>query len=272
MSPNQRSDSCAKCRTPRMAHRERLASRFMSDRARRNTTPRVPIRCHCCLRRKRRELTVSLYVYGFGGLAKETRMWAVRAGLLDSPDHTWGGYVLTDPSYYPATDDGQIVGDEAWLLSRSEPSAVVLGFADPARRALIGSRLQAAGVALPRVIDPTVVYDESSCTIEDGAVVTAGCVLTVNVVVRRFAYLNISSTFGHSAVIGEGTVVNPGCNVSGDVVVGPSVLIGSGATILEKRRIGAGATVGGGALVNRDVEGGSTVVGVPARPVGFSGR
>ncbi len=49
--------------------------------------------------------------------------------------------------------------------------------------------------------------------------------------------------------------------------VRPGASLGSGAVILGGVTIGEAALVGAGAVVRHDVEGGTTVVGVPARPV-----
>lgn len=210
---------------------------------------------------------IPLYIYGFGGLARETRMWVSRAGLFEGGDFGWGGHVVSSSSF-GHVDGRSVVGDEDWLLSRRHPIAVVLGFGDPVRRAEVGGRLEAQGVSLPSVIDPSVVYDKDSCKIEVGVVVTAGCILTVNVQLQRFSYVNMGCTVGHDATIGEGSLLNPGCAVSGNVSVGRGVLLGAGSTILEKTTIGDGSVVGAGALVNRDVAPRATVVGVPARPIG----
>lgn len=51
------------------------------------------------------------------------------------------------------------------------------------------------------------------------------------------------------------------------VVLGNDVHIGANATILPGVTIGNNATVGAGAVVTRDVADGTTVVGVPARPL-----
>lgn len=58
------------------------------------------------------------------------------------------------------------------------------------------------------------------------------------------------------------------------VVRGPTVedgaMIGGGASLLPGIVVGRGATVGSGAVVTRDVAAGTTVVGVPARPISRS--
>jgi acetyltransferase-like isoleucine patch superfamily enzyme len=51
-------------------------------------------------------------------------------------------------------------------------------------------------------------------------------------------------------------------------IIEDGAAIGAGATLLSGIRIGGGATVGAGSVVTRDVEPGSTVMGIPARPVG----
>lgn len=51
------------------------------------------------------------------------------------------------------------------------------------------------------------------------------------------------------------------------VIIGNDVHVGANATILPGVTIGDNATIGAGAVVTRDVAAGTTVVGVPARPV-----
>jgi serine O-acetyltransferase len=85
-----------------------------------------------------------------------------------------------------------------------------------------------------------------------------------------------SIVIGETAVIGndvsilqEVTLGGTG-KVSGDrhPKIGRGVLLGAGAKVLGNIRVGDGAKVGAGSVVLKDVSPHTTVVGVPAKPVG----
>ncbi|ELY97555.1 O-acetyltransferase [Natrialba chahannaoensis JCM 10990] len=55
---------------------------------------------------------------------------------------------------------------------------------------------------------------------------------------------------------------------TGEVVVGERAMIGAGAIVLPGVEIGADASIAANSLVTKDVPPGTTVAGVPARPMG----
>lgn len=210
-----------------------------------------------------------IVVYGAGGLAREVAFLLRRINVVKQ---TWNfiGYVVTDRNHIGEKDSvDEIVGDESWLLERKDTS-VAIGIGTPHHRVAIAQRLseRIADDRFPVLVDPSAVLDESSCILEPGATITAGSILTVNIRLRRFAFINLDCTIGHEAEIGPGSVLNPSVNISGGVKLGSGVLVGTGAQILQYISVGDGATVGAGAVVTKDVAAGVTAVGIPAKPLG----
>jgi len=209
-----------------------------------------------------------IVVYGAGGLAREVE-WLIRR--INSVEPTWrfGGYIVTDRSQLGEYDSSdKILGDEAWLFAQSDLH-IAIGIGTPRHRVSIGARLRErfSDDRFPVLIDPTAVYDDSSCSFGPGVVITAGNILTVNIVLEAFAFINLDCSIGHEAVIGPGCVLNPSVNISGGVRLGSGVLVGTGAQVLQYVSVGNGAMVGAGAVVTKDVGPGTTMVGVPAKPL-----
>jgi sugar O-acyltransferase (sialic acid O-acetyltransferase NeuD family) len=72
----------------------------------------------------------------------------------------------------------------------------------------------------------------------------------------------------HDTTLGEFTILASHVALGGNVTVGASCYLGMRSTVRDGKRVGAGAMVGMGAVVTDDVAPGSTVAGVPARPLG----
>src|SRR3954466_10454869 len=95
---------------------------------------------------------------------------------------------------------------------------------------------------------------------------------------KRFFLDHGFSVIGESAVIDDDVTIyqhvtlggtNPTTGVGGKrhPTIRSGVVIGSGAQVLGPIEIGEGAKIGANSVVTKDVVPGSTVVGIPARPV-----
>ena len=207
-------------------------------------------------------------IVGAGGLAREM---AALLMAIDPQQRVWRllGFVDRQPADAATPSDLPILCDDESLLRDRSVKTLVLGVGDPSLRL----RLARAYAALPDFAFPTLIHPSSDVrgprvVLGAGNVFTANVVLTCDIGIGDWNLFNLNVTVGHDVRIGSGCVINPGANISGGAVLGDGVLVGTGVQILEGVVIGDYARVGAGAVVTRPVAPGSTVVGIPAKPLG----
>ena len=211
-----------------------------------------------------------LAIIGAGGFARELR-WILSEVAAD-PRKRYEPFevaCLLENNIQKLTIPESGVREEAEWLESNDVDALAIGIGNPSARLKIAERLkkQYPKIDWPAIIHPSVILDSETCVLEEGVILCPGVVATVNIVFESFSLVNFACTIGHEAKIGKGSVINPSVNISGWVRVGAGVLVGTGAQILEDTVIGDSAIVGAGAVVNKNVEPGTTVVGIPARPI-----
>lgn len=149
---------------------------------------------------------------------------------------------------------------------RDLDAAYALGVGDGGRRSALDATLTAWGRQPCSLVHPLASVG-TDVTLGPGAMLAAGARVTTHVVTGRHVHLNVNASLSHDCTAGDHVTLNPGAVVAGTVQLGAGCTIGAGAVVRQGLSIGAGATVGAGAAVVADVAPGTTVVGVPARPL-----
>jgi len=143
----------------------------------------------------------------------------------------------------------------------------VIGVGDGVTRRRIDVTVGAGGRSSPVLVHPNV-HLGRGVTLGDGTIVCSHVSIENNVTLGRHVHVNQNSTVGHDSVAADFVTVSPLVAVSGGVGLGEAAFLGTGSSLNQGLQVGEEAVVGAGAAVVKDVPAHTTVVGVPARPIG----
>jgi len=212
-------------------------------------------------------------IIGAGGFARELR-WLLSEIPAD-PSRRYepfdvAGFLVSDRGKL-GSHDSDVLGEFDWL-DDNRVDALAMGIGTPDARLRVANELKQRFPAIewPAIVHPSVRFDAKSCKVEEGVILCAGVIATVNVVFEEFSMVDILSTIGHEARIGAGSAIYRSANISGGDEIGKGVLVGTGAQILQYLIVGDRAIVGAGSVVTKDVAPMTTVVGIPAKPLIWS--
>ncbi len=158
---------------------------------------------------------------------------------------------------------------ETELLNATQSSGVTafcVAIGDNRTRRRFGQTLTESGHSLTQAISASAVVSRTA-VVGAGVQLIAGAIVNAATSIGEGVIVNTNASVDHDCTIGDYVHIGPGSVLGGGVTVGDDVLIGLGARVLPGITIGSGSIVGAGAVVTSDVEAGSTVVGVPARPI-----
>lgn len=206
-----------------------------------------------------------IIIIGAGAQGREV-VWLIREINQVSPTFEIVGFVDDNPAVQGQEICGVKVLGTTDFLADWNGKAAVLAIGVPAVKEKILTKLADFGLKWPALISPSARMSEF-VEIGEGSIITAGSILTTQVVIGPHVLVNLSCTIAHDVTIGRGASLYLGVNVSGNVTIEDWAEIGTGASIIPQKTIGAHSTIGAGAVIIRDVPPGATVVGNPGRVI-----
>ena len=207
-------------------------------------------------------------IYGASGHGRETMQ--IARVMRQEPGVAAEFVFIDDTPPARMLNGHRVVTYEEFVSERADDKRVNLAIGDPALRARLAGRLEAAGLSPFSVTAPNAVVGDD-VHLGEGYILSPFVLLTCNIRVGRHFHANMHSCIAHDCVIGDYVTIAPGANCLGNVKIEDHAYIGASAVVRNGRPgapvvVGRGAVIGMGAVVTRSVPAGVTVVGNPARP------
>lgn len=209
-----------------------------------------------------------IILVGSGGCMQEL-LWQIEEYNKESKTDQWRvlGYVDTSAKKGEVSAGGvqyPYLGTDEILLEQKIERNVAICVGNPDLRRKIAMMLkQNRHLHFP----PIVLGDVKICpnaVIEEGCIISMQTVISTQVRLGSFTFVNIGSMLCHQTQVGSFTTLSPHVRLAGNVKVGSGCDLGMGTQVIQGIKIGDRVTTGAGSVVVSNIPSDSRVVGVPA--------
>ncbi|TYP97354.1 sugar O-acyltransferase (sialic acid O-acetyltransferase NeuD family) [Tenacibaculum adriaticum] len=170
-------------------------------------------------------------IIGAGGLGREI------LGIIEcinSINKVWDFIGFYDDNASSKSVNGHsVIGNIDSLNFTKENVHVIIGIGNPSIKEKIKEKITNPKIIFPNLIHPSaVIYSFENVKLgKEGVVIGANCVLTVNISIGNYVYLNTSSVISHDTIIGDYSMIMPTVSISTGAKIGKRVYLGNGVKI-----------------------------------------
>ena len=157
-------------------------------------------------------------------------------------------------------------GDLFQFAKENEIQTAIVAIGNNRVRGIKYNLFKNAGFEMLSIVHPKALID-TEVVYGDNVIIEMGTAIHTHSKIGNNVFLGGDALIGHHNIIGNHVLVGGNASFGGAVVVEDYASIGVGSSTKPGVTIGKGAVVGVGAVVIKDVEPGTTVVGVPAKPI-----
>ena len=202
---------------------------------------------------KKLQKVKKIVIVGAGGFGKEVLSTILACNRIQKQFDVLG-FIDDDENLKGSSiNDLPILGNVDWLLSSDLfPLGCVIAIGEPKIRKKIQARLETRDLRFPKIIHPSVIISEFT-SIEDGTIIQAGSIISPNIKIGKYVFVNVNSTIGHDCILEDFVTVGPGCMISGENIVEEGVFFGNGVMTRDKIKIGKWSFIGAGSVVGKSI-------------------
>lgn len=204
-------------------------------------------------------------ILGAGGLGRELESW-ISGDEIFKYNYKLLGYLDKNlNAFQNITTKYSVLGDIDKDSISNCPN-VLLGIAGMPVKLRVLTLLQNYNVNILSYMHKSVIIGNNTLY-QKGIVSCPNTIISCNVKIGNFFFLNIGSQVGHDCIIGNNVSIMANVDLGGGAHIGNNVFIGSNATILPGVKIPDNTTIGAGSVVIRSIKQAGTYFGNPAKRI-----
>lgn len=209
---------------------------------------------------------MNLVIIGAGGLAREVFDLA-KLCFVNTSNFKVKGFLSLEKTNIEELGYPKIIGvSTEYVIEKGDVFFCAIG--NPFHKKLVVQDLLLRGATFINLIHPTANIS-SSVTLGVGVAIKAYCVISSDVHIDDFTYLQSSVIMGHDVKIGKYCQINSFSFFAGYAEIKDCVTVNAGAKLIQNVKVEENAIIGMGSVVLNKVKKGTTVFGMPAKRISF---